>query len=222
MILNASIIELVAALFALLLAITIHEFSHALSARLLGDTTAERMGRLSLNPLVHLDPWGTIMMIFTVLTGFGIGWGKPTPVSPWNLKFGRRIGMAVVSVAGPLSNFMLALLLAPLLRIVSGTQSTAGIFLYTFIIINVGLAAFNLLPIPILDGYHILIGLISAIPGRLASQIVYQMERLEAFGPQILLVLILLGSLTRFNILMYALVPIRQALYSVIFLIWRL
>lgn len=219
MVLNIELIVKFAAIVGLILGITIHEFSHALAARLLGDRTAERMGRLSLNPLVHLDPMGTLMMLITVFSGFGIGWGKPTPVTPWNLRPGRRLGMALVAAGGPLSNFLLALLIAPFLLLVPNPRSTAGVFLSSIVFVNLGLAAFNLLPLPILDGFHILMGAVASIPGRLASNLSYQLERLEPHGPMLLLVLILLGSLMRLSILSILIDPIFRLLISVFRLI---
>jgi Zn-dependent protease len=95
-------------LLVLLIAITVHEFSHAWSADLLGDPTPRYMGRVTLNPLAHLDPAGTIMMVLTTLTGFGIGWGKPVMVSPRNFRLGARLGWGITALAGPASNMLLA------------------------------------------------------------------------------------------------------------------
>ncbi len=187
-------LSLVVILGALVLGITVHEFSHALVARRLGDTTAERLGRLSLNPLVHLDPMGSLMMLVAALSGIGIGWGKPTPVSPWNLRPRGRVGMALVALGGPASNFIVALMLSAGLRLAGGLPGLALQIIYTVALVNLTLAAFNLLPLPMLDGYHILIGAVASIKARWAYDLTDQLERLEPHGPMILLVLVLLGS----------------------------
>lgn len=134
---------------ALLIAITIHEFSHALAADKLGDPTASLAGRISLNPLKHLDPIGTLMLLF-----FRFGWGKPVPFDPFNLRHPKR-DSALISLAGPASNLILASLLALLIRFLPSVLSVLAIPL---IIMNINLAVFNLLPIPPLDGAKILYG----------------------------------------------------------------
>jgi len=134
---------------SLLVAITIHEFSHALVADRLGDPTPRLQGRLTLNPLAHLDPIGTIMLIIA-----NFGWGKPVQFDPYNLKNPRR-DAALISVAGPVSNILLASILSLLFRL------TASPLLIPFIVLNVSLAVFNLVPIHPLDGGKILIGLVS-------------------------------------------------------------
>jgi len=217
------IARLVAIAIGLLVAITIHEFSHALVAYRLGDPTAKRMGRLSLNPLVHLDPLGTLMMVITALTGIGIGWGKPTPVSAWNLRPGRRLGMGIVAAGGPLSNLLVALALAGLLRLSFALPLAlpAAIIPALGIIIglNVGLAAFNLLPLPMLDGFHILMGIISSIRARWAYDLSYQLERIEPHGPMILLVLILLPRVLRIDILGLLISPLYDVLSRLVSLV---
>ncbi|MBU1323268.1 site-2 protease family protein [Patescibacteria group bacterium] len=134
---------------ALLIAITIHEFSHALAADKLGDPTPSLAGRISLNPLKHLDPIGTLMLLF-----FRFGWGKPVPFDPFNLRHPKR-DSALISLAGPASNLILASLLALLIRFLPSVLSVLAIPL---IIMNINLAVFNLLPIPPLDGAKILYG----------------------------------------------------------------
>lgn len=123
---------------------TIHEFSHSLVADRLGDPTPRANGRLTLNPLAHLDPLGTLMLIFA-----GIGWGKPVPIDPYNLRHPKRDEL-LISLSGPLSNLILAAILSlfhlPILQIL--------------IVINVSLAVFNLLPIPPLDGSKIFLNLL--------------------------------------------------------------
>lgn len=212
--------NLVAIAIGLLAAITIHECSHALAAYRLGDPTAKRMGRVSLNPLVHLDPLGTLMMVITALTGIGIGWGKPTPVSPWNLRPGRRLGMGLVALAGPVSNVLLALALAVMVRVLfalplavpRAVVSALGVIIG----LNVGLAAFNLLPLPMLDGFHILMGIVSSIRARWAYNLGYQLERVEPHGPMILLVLILLPRVLRIDILGLLIAPVYDLLSGLV------
>lgn len=140
----------------LLVAITIHEFAHALAADRLGDPTPRLQGRLSLNPLAHLDPIGTVVLILTSLAGYPIGWGKPVQFDPFNLDNPKR-DAAVISLAGPASNLILASLLSVILRI---SIVPFGDIITGFIILNVGLAVFNLIPIHPLDGGKILVGLL--------------------------------------------------------------
>ena len=129
---------------ALVIAITIHEFSHALAADRLGDPTPRSMGRLSLNPLAHLDPLGTLAILFV-----GFGWGKPVPFDPFNLRDRRRDG-AIISVAGPASNLALALIISFLIRFTPLAMFSN--FLITLLVLNVSLAIFNLIPVYPLDG----------------------------------------------------------------------
>lgn len=144
---------------ALLVAITIHEFSHALAADRLGDPTPRVQKRLTLNPLSHLDPLGTLMLFLV-----GFGWGKPVQFDPFNLANPRR-DAAIISFAGPLSNLILAFLLSILIRF-SWEFEAAPLLLFKLLLpivyLNVLLAVFNLVPIHPLDGGKILVGLLSA------------------------------------------------------------
>jgi len=153
-------------IFSLVIAITIHEFSHGLIADYLGDPTPRMMKRLTLNPLAHLDPLGIILPIFLIMTGSPIifGWGKPTPIDPFNLKNPRR-DEALISLAGPLSNLILALIASVILRLifVFGNKITialGGSFFVILINLNLILAIFNLIPIYPLDGFKIIAGLL--------------------------------------------------------------
>ena len=147
----------------LLVGFPVHEFSHALAAYRLGDSTARLQGRLTLNPIAHFDPLGGILLAVTFLSGaFGFGWAKPTPVNPMNLQ-GGRWGEAIVAAAGPLSNLILAGAAALPLRYIIGSETLVDQvpvllleILYTFIVINVVLMIFNLFPIPPLDGSKVL------------------------------------------------------------------
>jgi len=187
--------------FALLIAITVHEFSHALMSDRLGDPTARRLGRLSLNPIRHLDPMGTLMLLLV-----GFGWGKPVPVNPQNFRIEPRRGMALTGFAGPLSNLAVAALLGLLVRLdvvawhspwsslpFSNWQAgavAADIIGYV-IFLNLVLAVFNLIPIAPLDGFNVAIGI---LPRRQA----YDWAKLGQYGPLILLILVFLGFFTGF------------------------
>ena len=140
MILGRSPLEIIALLFSLLIAIDVHEFAHAWMANELGDSTARYYGRLSLNPLVHLDPMGTMMMVFSIFYGFGIGWGKPVPVNPVYLRKGPRVGMGLVSAAGPLSNLVLAAIVAVPIRLGLPLPWSVVNLLLIVISVNIGIS----------------------------------------------------------------------------------
>ena len=155
-------------ILAFLITITIHEFAHAWMADKLGDPTARIQGRLSLNPLVHYDPVGTsLLLVLVVLRALGapvipFGWAKPVRYDPFNLKDPRR-DAALISFAGPLINLLFAGLLALLLRfafIPFFPLSFLSGFFYPFIILNISLAVFNLIPVHPLDGGKIIVGLL--------------------------------------------------------------
>ncbi len=182
----------------LLVAITVHEFGHALVANLLGDPTAKRLGRLSLNPIRHLDPLGTLM-IFLV----GFGWGKPVPVEYHRLGRNPRRGMALVALAGALSNLFVAALFGSLIRVGAVTwhsprflyidgwelSSVAADVVGYIILFNLILAVFNLIPIAPLDGFKVALGL---LPSRQA----YAVAQMERYGPLLLLLLLFFGYFT--------------------------
>jgi Zn-dependent protease len=184
-----SFADLISRIIALLIAITVHEAAHAWSAFRLGDPTAKNMGRLTLNPLRHLDPLGSLMLLVA-----GVGWGKPVPVNPWNFRTSPKAGMAITSFAGPLSNLVVAALVSLLIRFgnlplsLRGSALLPGLgdILFSIILLNIGLAIFNLIPIAPLDGFSVALGL---LPRRWALQY----ARLEQYGPIILVGLFAAG-----------------------------
>ncbi len=193
-----SIIELLYRIPALLLAITFHEYAHGRMAYHFGDPTAKSLGRLSLNPIRHLDPIGTIALLI-----FGFGWAKPVPINPYNFR-DYRSGMLWVSFAGPLANFILALVALFLLYIpaMAGFLWTPYLqFMRTLAVFNVLLGVFNLIPIPPLDGSKILTSL---APDNIASFF----RRIEPYAPVILMVLIFSGAIGQI------IVPLFQYMYN--------
>ncbi|MDH4207367.1 MAG: site-2 protease family protein [Anaerolineae bacterium] len=189
---NLDLGRLVAIIVAVLVAIDVHEFFHAWVASRLGDPTARNLGRVSLNPLVHLDPLGTLMIFLTALTGFGIGWGKPVPVDPYRLRNGPLKGMGIVSLAGPVANLTTAAALAIPFR--AGMAFLPDIVLELLLVmsmVNIGLAIFNLIPLPPLDGYGVLMGILGSIRTPWAYRSVYNLARYERYGPMILLLVII-------------------------------
>jgi Zn-dependent protease len=157
--------EIIIAIPAILLALTIHEYSHGYAAFLCGDSTAKNMGRLTFNPISHLDLLGTIMIIGTLVSQFvPFGWAKPVPVDIRFLRNPKR-DIMIVSFAGPLSNIILATISAILITILSKfpilyLQTELHAFLRILFTVNVGLAIFNMLPIPPLDGSKIIMGIL--------------------------------------------------------------
>ncbi|MDZ7587410.1 MAG: site-2 protease family protein [Patescibacteria group bacterium] len=176
---------------ALLIAITIHEFSHALIADKLGDPTASLEGRITLNPFKHLDPIGTLMLLF-----FRFGWGKPVPFDPFNLRHPKR-DSALISLAGPASNLILAAICSIILQLIPTAFITSAL-LIPIIIMNINLAIFNLLPVPPLDGAKILYGF---LPLSWADE--YN-DFMKSYGTILLILLILPigGSSLAINLIM--------------------
>lgn len=200
---------------ALVLGIAFHEFCHALSASALGDQTAARQGRLTLNPLAHLDPLGTLLLFFV-----GFGWGKPTPVNPYALRNGPRTGMAIVAAAGPISNLFIASILALPIRLgwtpwhdpflVAGTRGWSahdyfGLFFTAGVQINCLLAVFNLLPLAPLDGFKVALGV---LPLDLARPI----ARMERYGIFILMGVFFLGPFVGINVFGSLIHPIENGI----------
>ncbi len=185
--------QLLLIILVLLFSLTIHELAHAWTANRLGDPTARRLGRLSLNPVVHIDPIGILLPLVLIATGAGmiIGWAKPVPVNPRNLKNYRR-DFLVIAAAGPASNVLLATAASLLMRVgPAGVALPGGVAaaLFAVIQINLWLAVVNMIPVPPLDGGNILGGL---LPGPLADA--YD-RVLRPYGFLILLALMLTGTL---------------------------
>lgn len=212
---NHIILSLALAVVPVVLAITLHETAHGYAALALGDTTARDAGRLSLNPLRHIDRVGTIILPgFLILSQlllpphkifFMFGWAKPVPVSAWKFRDPRR-GMALVAIAGPLMNFFLAWIAAVLMPVTDWPTETQALFqqfLIYFMLSNLVLGLFNLLPIPPLDGGRIAVGI---LPLGLARA----WARLEKAG--ILIVLLAVFILPR----MLGIDPVGQALNHIL------
>ena len=180
---------------SLMFALSFHEFSHAWMAKKCGDNTAANLGRLSLNPIAHLDPIGSLMILFV-----GFGWARPVPVNSYSLNNPRK-DMMKIAAAGPISNLLLALIAGLFFRITSIIGLNLDYFLFYFIQINISLAVFNMIPISPLDGSQIFTGYLSKNNPDLAIKI-------QAYGPQVLLGLILFGYITGFSIIWLFISPI--------------
>jgi Zn-dependent protease len=202
----ASLVFIGAIVTALIAGISFHEFSHAFVADQLGDTLPRRMGRVTLNPLAHLDPAGTVLMVIV-----GFGWGKPVPVNPYATA-NPKAALASTAVAGPLSNFAVAAIaglpiklgaapwispfalfdLREFLDLADGRWTTAdyfGLYLSSLVLFSLFLGVFNLLPIAPLDGFKVAVGL---LPRDLSEAF----ARLEPYGPMVLIFLVALPFLT--------------------------
>jgi Zn-dependent protease len=141
-----------------IISLTLHELAHGLTAYRLGDRTAKDQGRLTLNPIAHMDPLGSLILVITYFGGsFLFGWAKPVPVDPRNLRTSPQVGMALVGAAGPAANFVIALIAGGVWAHSELTGDTARIVAYT-ITVNVILGVFNLFPIPPLDGSRVIGG----------------------------------------------------------------
>ena len=179
-------------------ALSFHEFAHAWMGSKCGDNTAARMGRLTLNPMAHLDVMGSLMILFV-----GFGWAKPVPVDPRNLRDPRK-DMMKVAAAGPLSNLLLAMLAGMAWRLLGGINflldTNFPVLIFYFTQINIALAVFNLIPVSPLDGSQIFSGYLMKTNPELALKI-------QSYGPQVLFGLILFGYVTGFSILWLIMKP---------------
>ena len=206
----------IAGILGLLLAIDVHECFHAWVADRLGDPTGRYMGRISLNPIVHLDPLGTIMLLFSAISGRGIGWGKPVPVNPRNLRYGPRIGMGIVSLAGPFANLVTAAIMALPFRLRLVLPGALSELFGWFVVMNIGLAVFNLIPLPPLDGYGVLQGIVAGIRGPTGYRLSQRLAALERQGPALLLFLILASQFVGLDVLGWFMNPLRNFFYWLI------
>ena len=192
---------------SLIFSLSFHEFAHAYAAYKLGDNTAAYQGRLTLNPLAHLDPIGSMMLLF-----IGFGYAKPVPVNPINLK-DPRVDMMKIAFAGPLSNLFLCLVSCVIIRFMGSSifmysnytleLSSFGLLLYIFAIINMTLAIFNLIPIHPLDGGQIFGGYLDKINPNFSY-------KLRSDGPKILFAIIIIGYLTGFSLIGIIISPFHE------------
>lgn len=206
-------VETLYLILGLLVAIDVHECCHAWMANRLGDPTAKEAGRLSLNPLAHLDPLGTLMLLLV-----GLGWGKPVPVNAFKLRYGPKRGMAMVGMAGPVANLVTATILAIPLRLhlvpfvsrrIGTIYISFGLLLSWVLWFNLALAVFNMIPFAPLDGSRILAAF-------LPSRWFFGLARYERYGLMLLLFLIALERFARTGVLEVIILP------PVRFLWWRL
>ncbi len=195
------IIRLLYYLPPLLLALSFHESAHAFMAYRFGDTTARDEGRISLNPIAHIDPFGLIAILF-----FPIGWAKPVMINPYNLKNPIKDNIWI-SLAGPASNLILAAIFGIIFRLTYGalSSSVAGQYFSQLIqisvLLNINLMVFNLIPIPPLDGFHILEGIVP-------TETYVKLQQIRQFGPLLLIAMVIFGG----SILWAILGPIQQVL----------
>lgn len=215
MLFNLDPATIIARIIVLVVAFTIHEFAHAWSATRFGDDTPSLNGRLSLNPLVHLDPLGSLMLLLA-----GFGWAKPVPVNPYALTRRHPSGFMWVSAAGPISNLLLAIFAALVFRLgmanlYEGYAPSQGFFpsfsqiMLEFIYINLVLMVFNLIPLSPLDGEKVLSYLApSGVSGF--------MDTIRPYGPMILMMLIFVGPMIGFDLISNILGPTVQTLLFVL------
>lgn len=171
----------------LLVAITWHELAHALTAEYLGDDTPRRMGHLSLNPFRHMDQYGIVLLFLSAFAGFGFAYGF-TPVNERNMRPNPKTGGGIVAVVGPLSNIVLAALIAIPLRFhLVDANPNVFTFLSFALFLNVFLAAFNIIPLPPLDGWRVLTTFLS-------PRTLYDLRAIVQYGPLVLIALFLFGS----------------------------
>jgi Zn-dependent protease len=204
--------ELIARLIVLAFAFTIHEFAHAWTADRFGDDTPRSNGRLTLNPLAHLDPIGSLMLLVA-----GFGWAKPVPINPYALGRSSPLAVMWVSLAGPLSNFIMAVLMAIPVRIAIANpglidfaaQPFLLLLVEDFIVINLSLMLFNLLPIAPLDGSKIAMAVLPESWGRVVEQI-------SNYGPIVLLLVVFLGPRLGIDILGWIITPVMTKLWMLL------
>jgi Zn-dependent protease len=202
---NRPPLEWISLILVLLIALPIHEFAHAWTATRFGDSTPRMNGRLTLNPLAHLDPIGSLLLLIA-----GFGWAKPVPVNPYALEKHSSSALMLVSFAGPFSNFLLALLAAIPIRLGLGNLLPGlSEIIYFFIYINLVLMVFNLIPLAPLDGEKIAIYLLPPNFARIFDSI-------RPYSPLILMMIFVAGFTLRVNIIYSIIGPPVQALFNLL------
>jgi Zn-dependent protease len=209
--------DIFAILFAFVVATAIHEFMHAWTAYRLGDTTARDQGRITLNPVAHFEPFGFFGMVMIAVGYPFIGWGKPVPVAPWKMtrlpRDQRRHGMAIVALAGPLSNVVQAAVgaIALQLAVRNGVDLGAGLnVLDWYVQINILLAAFNMIPIPPLDGFNILNGILPEFWAPVLAP-------LAKYGFPILILLFFIGGRLGGSVVDSLIGPVQNSLRDILY-----
>jgi Zn-dependent protease len=213
--LNLDPATLIARLIVLVITFTIHEFAHAWTATQLGDETPRQYGRLTLNPLVHLDPMGSLLLLVV-----GFGWAKPVPINPYALTRRTPAGVMWVSLAGPFSNLLMAILAAVpfrlgLVSVIAGLTTTRAILpnlsqiLVQFILINLLLCLFNLIPLAPLDGEKI-------IDYFLPPSLTQVFENIRPYGPIILIVVVLVAPMFGVDLINMIIMPPLRALFGLL------
>lgn len=217
---NFDLMSIIYVIPVILISLSFHEAAHAFVSYKLGDPTAKNMGRLTINPLKHLDPLGTLMMIISARTGIGFGWAKPVPINP-NYYKNRKQGTMLTGLAGPVSNLLLAFLSAfPLLFInINYNIDTLGQYdkitiIYNFIgmffVSNISLAIFNLLPIPPLDGSKILTGI-------LPSRLYFKLMQYENYVGLVFIAIVLFFSKQFSDVLGFIITPVQRAIINLVY-----
>jgi len=209
--------QIIAFLVSFVVATSIHEFMHAWTSFKLGDPTARDLGRITLNPMSHFEPFGFFGMVMISIGFPFIGWGKPVPVNPsrFTHEFARhrKRGMALVAIAGPLSNVAQALIMAiPYQLAVRGdivVNEQVWLFVTTYITVNVLLASFNMIPIPPLDGHKILMGILPDFWRPVLAP-------LEQYGFPILLLLFFIGGQLGGSLVNGIMLPVRELVYNAV------
>lgn len=209
--------DILAILFAFVVATTIHEFMHAWVAHKLGDNTARDQGRITFNPLAHFEPVGFFGMVMIAIGFPFIGWGKPVPVSPWRMtrmaRNRRKQGMALVAFAGPMSNIVQATIAVIPIQYAIRNGIDLGQLLQVlnwFVFVNILLASFNMIPIPPLDGFNILNGILPDFWNPILSP-------LARYGFPILLILIFVGGQLGDSIFSSMAYPLRNTLQDLLY-----
>ncbi|MES2459818.1 MAG: site-2 protease family protein [Armatimonadota bacterium] len=193
----------------LILSITVHEWAHAVTADAMGDPLPRSQGRVTLFPLAHLDPAGTVLMIFTTITGVGLGWGKPVQSDPRAYtRFSRRVAGFLVVAAGPLSNLVIATVLSQIIRWGVVQDDFYLTWIDVALRVNIGLCLFNLLPIAPLDGSKLLA---YSLPTAMGESFLRYAERV---GPMLLLILVMAPALGIPSPLRLILGPVLRSMYS--------